>query len=108
MTLYRQLHGSKTHAQGNDPACPVCQRHIKVGNALRDVNARHVCDLQGPSGSDMSFYMLPNGQPIIVQTYANDAGFEIFGAISHSIRTQDTLDALQKLAEVRVHAQLTR
>lgn len=102
MTLYRQLHNSKTHAQGNDPNCPVCQRHIQVADALSDVNARHVCSLQGPAGSDMEFYMLPNGQPIIVQTYANDNGFEIFGTISHNNRTKDTLDSLRQLAAVRV------
>lgn len=87
MTLYRQLHNSKTHAQGNDPNCPVCQRHIQVADALSDVNARRVCDLPGPNDSDMTFYMLPNGQPI-VHNYAKDAGFEIYATISHSNRTK--------------------
>jgi len=102
VTLYRSLHNSKTHAQGNDPNCPVCQRHVQVADAISDVNARRVCDLEGPNGSEMTFYMLPNGQPFILQNYAKDAGFEIFGTISHSNRTQDTLDSLKQLAAVRV------
>lgn len=102
MTLYRQLHNSKTHAQGNDPNCPVCRRHVQVADALSDVNARRVCDLQGPNGSDMTFYMLPNGQPIIVQNYANDNGFEVFCTISHNNRTEDTLNSLRQLAALRI------
>lgn len=102
MTLYRKLHNSNTHAQGNDPSCPACQRHTQVADALADVNARRVCDLQGPGGSDMTFYMLPNGQPVILQNYADDNGFEIFGPIAQGNRTDDTLSGLRQLAAMRV------
>jgi len=98
MTLYRQLHNSKTHAKGNDPNCPVCKRHVQVADAISDVNARHISDSQGPAGSTMAFYMLPNGRPFIVQNYADDNGFEMFAPIADGNRTQDTLDALRQLA----------
>lgn len=104
MTIYRTLHNSKTHALGNDPSCPVCLRHIQVADAISDVNARRVCDIKGPNNSSITFYMLPNGQPFILQNYANDAGFEIFATISHSNRTKDTLDSLRQLAAVRVQS----
>lgn len=100
MTLTRRLHQSKTHAQGNDPACPVCQRHVKVADAIKEVDARHLCGFDGPNGSDLSFYALPNGRIFIVQNYKEDAGFEIYGAISRSNSTDDTLDALRDLAGI--------
>jgi hypothetical protein len=102
MTLNRQLHGSKTHKQGNDPACPVCQRHIAVADAIKEVDARHLCGFTGPNESDMSFYALPNGQTFIVQNYKNDAGFEIYATISHNNSTKDTLDSLRQLATLVV------
>lgn len=97
-TIYRQLHNSKTHAQGNDPACPICKRHIAVADAIHDVNALLVCGFQGPNNSDMSFYYLPNGQPFIVHNYANDSGFEIYVVLSGGNSTKGTLDALRQLA----------
>lgn len=98
MTIYRTLHQSKTHAQGNDPNCPVCQRHIAVADAIAEVGAIHLCGFSGPNDSDLSFYGLPNGRTFIVQNYAKDAGFEIYTAISRGNKTKDTLDALRQLA----------
>lgn len=100
-SLYRTLHKSKTHAHGNDPNCPVCQRHVAVADAIEDIGARVLCDFQGPNGSDMSFYVLPNGEVFILQNYKEDLGFEIYATISSNNNTADTLNSLRQLAEIR-------
>jgi len=97
-TLYRQLHKSATHKQGNDPACPVCQRHVKMGNLLSELGARQLSSVDGPIGSTLSFYLLPNGITFILQWYAEDAGFEMYGPLAHSNRVEDTFFALSQLA----------
>lgn len=97
-TLYRQLHESKTHAQGNDPACPVCQRHIRVNAILAELGAKGVADISGPNNSDMSFYVLPNGSTFILHWYADDNGFEMYRPMSTSNRVEDTFMELTRLA----------
>lgn len=104
MTINRKLHKSKTHAQGNDPICPVCQRHIAVADAIKEVDARQLCGIQGPNESDLSFYVLPNGEVFILQNYKDDAGFEIYATISHNNNTQDTLNSLKQLATLNMEA----
>jgi hypothetical protein len=100
MTIYRTLHKSKTHAQGNDPNCPICRRHIAVAETIKEVGATHLFNIQGPNDSDLGFYNLPNGRVFIVQNYKDDNGFEIYAAISHNSSTQATLDMLRQLATV--------
>jgi hypothetical protein len=97
-TLYRQLHNSKTHAQGNDPTCPLCIRQRRVSDEIAKVGARHLCEVKGPNEGSLSFYILPNGEPFIVQWFTNDEGFEIYCTISHTNSIDDTFQSLEKLA----------
>lgn len=97
-TLHQQLHHSATHAKGNDPACPVCQRHSAVNELIAEVGARHLSDVRGPDGGSLSFYVLPNGHTFIVQWYKEDSGFEMYGPLSTINRVQDAFMALSQLA----------
>lgn len=97
-TLYRQLHGSKTHAQGNDPACPVCVRHIKLADVLHDIGAKQLSIVEGPNGADMAFYGLPSGGTLIIQRYPKDTGFEVYCPVTRSNLMADTLVAIRAYA----------
>lgn len=97
-TLYQELHRSKTHKVGNDPACPICQRHKAVSEILDTVSAHHLCDTIGPDGGALAFYSLPNGATIILQWFKNDHGFEMYRPLSLSNRIEDAFMALSQLA----------
>ena len=98
-TLNRQLHNSKSHKQGNDPACPVCQRFKQFSELIEEIGARHITDVKGPLDSELSFYVVA-GKTFIVQWFGRDHvdGFDIYGVLTTSTKTLETFDALRSYA----------
>ena len=96
MTLTQQLHGSKTHKIGNDPACPQCVRHVQLADALRAIDAKQIASIDGPNGSTLGYYTTAHGV-LIVQWYAKEQGFEVYVPICRSNKIADTLNAMRAL-----------
>lgn len=97
--MNRQLHGSKTHKQGNDPACPVCQRFRQFSELIDEIGARHTMDVDGPLDSVLSFYIV-SGKTFVVQWFGKDKvdGFDIYGVLTTSNKVTDTFTALRSYA----------
>lgn len=96
MTLSQQLHKSKTHKPGNDPACPVCVRHSRLSETLEAIHARQIASIDGPNGSTLGFYSTRHGV-LIVQWFAEEQGFEVYTPICNSAKIDDTLNAMRAI-----------
>ena len=98
-TLNRQLHGSKTHKAGSDPACPVCKRFKDFSRLIHEIGAQHTCDVAGPLDSTLSFYIV-SGKTFIVQWFGKDGvdGFDVYRVLTTSNLVAATFDALRSYA----------
>ena len=66
---------------------------------LASLGARHIAMTTGADKGPMEWYTL-NGQVIIVQVFARGEGYEVYAPVDgHSNSVQDTLDALDRIAE---------
>jgi hypothetical protein len=96
-TINQQLHRSATHKKAYDPACPVCIRSRELSEKLARLDARHMNDCVGPNGGTLAFYRI-NGQSVIIQSFAEDKGYEVYAPIFNGNETKGTFEALDALA----------
>jgi hypothetical protein len=67
-----------------------------IHKELASLGARGLGVWHGPNKSQLKFYSI-NGRVVIVQVFADDDGYEVFGPLTQSNSITATLDALRAL-----------
>lgn len=73
-------------------------RSKEVTDCIFDCGGRCIAQVDGPNQSLLDFYVL-GGRVVIVQEFADHAGYEVYAAVSTTNKTADTIEALKKIAK---------